>query len=103
MPAHALQPRAGWHVVDCCAAPGNKTTHLAALLAANTAAAAQQQHTAGADAGKHNKKKRSRHQAVDALDQNAAPGSHFQGACDAAAAEVSSALEISMINLCEFL
>ena len=31
MPAHALQPGAGWHVVDCCAAPGNKTTHVAAL------------------------------------------------------------------------
>jgi 16S rRNA C967 or C1407 C5-methylase (RsmB/RsmF family) len=41
MPAHALQPCAGWHVVDCCAAPGNKTTHVAALLhAASTTAAA---------------------------------------------------------------
>lgn len=32
MPAHALAPRRGWHVVDCCAAPGNKTTHVASLL-----------------------------------------------------------------------
>lgn len=39
MPAHALQPGPCWHVVDCCAAPGNKTTHVAALLhAASTAA-----------------------------------------------------------------
>lgn len=29
MPAHALRPLPGWHVVDCCAAPGNKTTHVA--------------------------------------------------------------------------
>jgi 16S rRNA C967 or C1407 C5-methylase (RsmB/RsmF family) len=40
IPAQALQPAAGWHVVDCCAAPGNKTTHVAALLHASTAAAA---------------------------------------------------------------
>ena len=32
MPAHALAPRPGWAVVDGCAAPGNKTTHLAALM-----------------------------------------------------------------------
>jgi len=32
MAAHALSPAAGWTVVDCCAAPGNKTTHLAALM-----------------------------------------------------------------------
>ena len=29
LPAHALAPEPGWHVVDCCAAPGNKTTHVA--------------------------------------------------------------------------
>ncbi|KAG1662267.1 hypothetical protein FOA52_002156 [Chlamydomonas sp. UWO 241] len=34
MPAHALAPCAGWTVLDCCAAPGNKTTHVAALLGA---------------------------------------------------------------------
>jgi 25S rRNA (cytosine2278-C5)-methyltransferase len=32
MPAHALAPRKGWHIIDCCAAPGNKTTHVSALL-----------------------------------------------------------------------
>lgn len=32
MPAHALAPRPGWAVVDACAAPGNKTTHLAARM-----------------------------------------------------------------------
>jgi hypothetical protein len=32
MPAHALNPRRGWKVLDCCAAPGNKTTHVAALV-----------------------------------------------------------------------
>ena len=32
MAAHALAPSPGGHAVDCCAAPGNKTTHLAALL-----------------------------------------------------------------------
>jgi len=29
MPAHALAPRPGWTVLDACAAPGNKTTHVA--------------------------------------------------------------------------
>jgi 25S rRNA (cytosine2278-C5)-methyltransferase len=32
MPAHALGARAGWHVVDACAAPGNKTTHIASFV-----------------------------------------------------------------------
>lgn len=34
MPAHALNPCKGWKVLDCCAAPGNKTTHVAALVSA---------------------------------------------------------------------
>ena len=29
MPAHALAPESGSIVLDACAAPGNKTTHLA--------------------------------------------------------------------------
>lgn len=32
LPAAALEPKRGWVCVDCCAAPGNKTTHLAALV-----------------------------------------------------------------------
>lgn len=32
MCAHALSPGAKWHVLDACAAPGNKTTHLAARM-----------------------------------------------------------------------
>ena len=29
MPARALQPQPGWTILDACAAPGNKTTHIA--------------------------------------------------------------------------
>lgn len=32
LPAYILAPPAGSHVIDCCAAPGNKTTHTAAIL-----------------------------------------------------------------------
>ncbi|XP_066551524.1 28S rRNA (cytosine-C(5))-methyltransferase isoform X2 [Amia ocellicauda] len=32
LPAFLLKPPAGAHVLDACAAPGNKTSHLAALL-----------------------------------------------------------------------
>lgn len=74
MPAHALQPGPGWHLVDCCAAPGNKTTHAAALLHAATAAAA----TAAADqldsgSSKSNKKKRSRQDAESELVKGSNP------------------------------
>lgn len=32
MPAHALSPQPGWTILDCCAAPGNKTTQIAAMV-----------------------------------------------------------------------
>lgn len=32
LPAFLLSPSAGSHVIDACAAPGNKTSHLAAIL-----------------------------------------------------------------------
>ncbi|NWW73875.1 NSUN5 methyltransferase, partial [Climacteris rufus] len=32
LPAFLLSPAAGCHVIDACAAPGNKTSHLAAIL-----------------------------------------------------------------------
>lgn len=32
LPAFLLDPAAGSHVIDACAAPGNKTSHLAAIL-----------------------------------------------------------------------
>ncbi|XP_013618138.1 PREDICTED: probable 28S rRNA (cytosine-C(5))-methyltransferase [Brassica oleracea var. oleracea] len=32
MVAAALQPEAGWEVIDACSAPGNKTVHLASLM-----------------------------------------------------------------------
>ncbi|CAG9463887.1 unnamed protein product [Pedinophyceae sp. YPF-701] len=32
LPAHALGVRDNWKVLDCCAAPGNKTTHVASIL-----------------------------------------------------------------------
>ncbi|KAM4570728.1 28S rRNA (cytosine-C(5))-methyltransferase [Fundulus diaphanus] len=32
LPAHLLNPPPGSHVIDACAAPGNKTSHLAAIM-----------------------------------------------------------------------
>ena len=32
LPAYLLSPIAGSHVIDACAAPGNKTTHLASIM-----------------------------------------------------------------------
>ncbi|KAL6523972.1 putative 28S rRNA (cytosine-C(5))-methyltransferase [Orobanche minor] len=32
MAAVALEPKAGWEVIDACSAPGNKTVHLASLM-----------------------------------------------------------------------
>ncbi|KAM6924410.1 28S rRNA (cytosine-C(5))-methyltransferase [Xenentodon cancila] len=32
LPAHLLHPPVGSHVIDACAAPGNKTSHLAAVM-----------------------------------------------------------------------
>ncbi|XP_071331758.1 28S rRNA (cytosine-C(5))-methyltransferase isoform X2 [Trachinotus anak] len=32
LPAYLLNPPAGSHVIDACAAPGNKTSHLAAIM-----------------------------------------------------------------------
>lgn len=40
LPAHALAPQPGWHVVDACAAPGNKTTHVAGKSALQSCQAA---------------------------------------------------------------
>jgi putative methyltransferase len=75
MPAHALQPQPGWHVVDCCAAPGNKTTHVAALLAAassrNSLGSAHSQQ-ASKEAGSKSSKKRSRQQSGEEAEHAAA-------------------------------
>ena len=32
LPAHVLDPPTGSHVIDACAAPGNKSSHLASLM-----------------------------------------------------------------------
>jgi 25S rRNA (cytosine2278-C5)-methyltransferase len=60
--ARALAPKSGWKVLDACAAPGNKTTHLAALL--HVAASG----TAGCGSGSRASDKRK--QSVIALDKD---------------------------------
>jgi putative methyltransferase len=62
--------------VDCCAAPGNKTTHVAALLHANTAAAAA---AAAAGAPVLNGVPRSKHSSKKARSQQAGDSSQQQG------------------------
>ncbi|WIA29585.1 hypothetical protein OEZ86_012077 [Tetradesmus obliquus] len=79
MPAHALQPQPGWHVVDCCAAPGNKTTHVAALLAAACSSAPCSGSSAGHISNAQGQqpsssKKRSRQQSRDDEQAAAAAG-----------------------------
>jgi putative methyltransferase len=76
MPAHALQPQPGWQVVDCCAAPGNKTTHVAALLAAanDSKPCSGSSAAAGEENGSRGSKKRSRQQAGDDVQAAAAAG-----------------------------
>jgi 16S rRNA C967 or C1407 C5-methylase (RsmB/RsmF family) len=75
MPAHALQPQPGWHVVDCCAAPGNKTTHVAALLAAassSSGGSAAVRELGKAAGGSKGSKKRGRQQATADSEQASA-------------------------------
>jgi 16S rRNA (cytosine967-C5)-methyltransferase len=48
--ARALDPRPGERVLDLCAAPGGKTTHISALMGATGAVVAVERHAGRADA-----------------------------------------------------
>jgi 16S rRNA (cytosine967-C5)-methyltransferase len=48
--AHAVRPRPGERVLDLCAAPGGKTTHMAALIGCQGEVVAVEQHGGRADA-----------------------------------------------------
>jgi 16S rRNA (cytosine967-C5)-methyltransferase len=50
MVAHCLEPAAGERVLDLCAAPGAKTTHMAALMAASGEVVAVERHAGRARA-----------------------------------------------------
>jgi 16S rRNA (cytosine967-C5)-methyltransferase len=50
LPARLLAPRAGERVLDLCAAPGGKTTHLAALMGGEGEVVAVERHRGRADA-----------------------------------------------------
>jgi 16S rRNA (cytosine967-C5)-methyltransferase len=54
LPARVLEPQAGERVLDMCAAPGTKTTHIAALTGAEAQTTAVERNPARADALREN-------------------------------------------------
>jgi 16S rRNA (cytosine967-C5)-methyltransferase len=73
--AHALDPRPGERVLDMCAAPGAKTTHLAALMGDQGEIIAVERHKGRADAMRRTIARMHAHQitvqAVDAIEYRA--------------------------------